>query len=179
MCGALGLTGALPASAQTPNSNYQGCQAFLSQVTLTQGQSITISGSGANAGDTVRAALGQTIGTGLADHNGNFSFPGTIPSTTSPGSHGLTVTCGPVGGSSTVSVTIAVTGAGNGPVTTTGPGLATGPATGGVGHGSLPRTGAGNVFPLVKLGVALIAVGALGLAVSRRRRWAHEPALTD
>ncbi|MDQ6698341.1 MAG: hypothetical protein M3Z46_12875 [Actinomycetota bacterium] len=187
LCGACWLVSASPApgawaaSAQTPNpnSNYQGCQAFVSDVTVVPGQTITVSGSGADAGDTVTAALERTIGTGVADHNGNFSFSGTIPSTAAAGSQALTVACGPDGGIGTISITIGRADAGSGPITTSGAAPGGGQAPGHVGNGSLPRTGAGNVIPLIKLGVALIALGAVALAVARRRRWEREPALTD
>jgi len=170
--GTLGFVSPASAQAPNPNSNYQGCQAFASDVTVPPGRTITISGSGANAGDTVTAALDQTIGTGTADSNGNFSFPGTVPSTAAPGNRTLTVTCGPNGGVAILNIDITASGAGGGG----GPATTAGPAN---GSGSLPRTGTGNVVPLVRMGIALIVVGALILAATRRRRWARQPALAD
>lgn len=182
VCGAIWVQWVAPAGAQTPspNSNYQGCQAFVSDVTVVPGQTVTISGSGANSGDVVAVQLSGTpgnIGSGTADATGNFSFPVTIPDAIAPGVHTFSVPCGPDGG--VASLTITVSGPGTGPGTTSGGGVGNGSATTSVGSGSLPRTGTDNVIPLVKLGIAFVALGGLILAATRRRRWAREPALTD
>ena len=188
-CSALLLLGATfalfaaPASAQTPspNSNYQGCQAFVSDVTVVPAQPITVSGSGANPGDPVTAVLDTTIGTGVADSHDNFSFGATIPAAAVQGMSTLTVGCGPDGGTSAITLTIGPANAGAGPSAgngaTTGNGPSAGNGAGLATPGPLARTGAGNAIPLMKLGVALVAVGGLLLAASRRRRWARQPHL--
>lgn len=145
-----------PGSAQTPNSNYQGCQAFASDTTVVGGQTITVTGTGANPGDTVTAMIGpDTVGTGVADGNGNFSFPGTVLVTPSPDVSTLTVTCGPSGGAASITISAEVPRSGTGPLATTG----------------------ANTLPLAKLGVALVAAGGLVLAVYRRRSWTRQPAV--
>lgn len=186
LCAPASLLFVVSAGAQTPspNSNYQGCQAFLSDVSVRPGQTITISGSGANPGDTVTATIAGsvgTLGTGTGDATGNFSFPGTIPATAAPGAHAVTVACGPNGGVANITVTVGTAGSGSGPVTTVGAGAGNGQGSGsgGAGNGALPRTGADRLIPLVKLGVVLVAAGGLILAASRRRRWAQQPALQD
>jgi len=137
---------AAPAHAQ----QYQGCQATVSDVTVAPGQTITVTGSGADPGDTVTAAINSTIGSGDADANGNFSFPATVPADLSPGTYTLTVRCGD--GATDIIIEVGLIPVSTGPV---------------------PRTGSNSPLPFAKLGIALIAAGGLALAVSRRRRWAN------
>lgn len=142
------LAGAAPAGAQT----YSGCQAVLSDITPEPGQTITVTGTGAKAGDVVTATLNNVvIGSGVADTNGSFQFSATIPVGTPTGTATVFVNCGPDGGTLGVVITVGAT---------TAP--------------PLPRTGAGNTIPLLKLGIALIAAGALILALRRRSAWVED-----
>jgi LPXTG-motif cell wall-anchored protein len=138
------------AGAQT----YVGCTAVLSDTTPTPGQTITITGTGAGADEKVSATIDDVvIGTGVADANGNFQFSATIPTGISVGSHTVFVKCGSGG---VLGVTIVVGAAGG-------------------GQGPLPTTGSSSTIPLLKLGVALIAIGAMVLALSRRRsHWVED-----
>lgn len=143
---ALATGPAEPAHAQ----QYQGCQATVSDVTVMGGQTITVTGSGADSGAGVTADLTTTIGRGTADANGNFSFPATIPADFAPGTYTLTVDCAN-GGVTEITITV-------------------GEPT--PGTGTIPKTGSDSTIPTTKIGIGFVAAGGLVLAVSRRRRWA-------
>jgi LPXTG-motif cell wall-anchored protein len=128
--------------------NYAGCQAVLSDTTPSPGQTITFSGTGAGPFESVTAKLlGSVIGSGQADANGAFEFSATIPADLAPGTYTVSVSCGPTGG--VIGVTIVV-----GAVAPAPP---------------LPTTGSDDTLPLLRLGIALIAGGAIILAAVRRR----------
>jgi LPXTG-motif cell wall-anchored protein len=137
---------------------YLGCQAVLSDTTPDPGQTVTVSGTGAAAGDTVTARLnGSTIGSGTADSGGSFSFPATIPAGTAAGTATVNVDCGPNGGVAGVTITVSA-------------------ARGG---GGVATTGSNSTLPLTKLGLSLVVVGGLFVAFSRRRRVANRETVSS
>jgi hypothetical protein len=135
---------AAPAGAQT----YGGCHAAASSTTVSPGQTITVSGTGAVADATVVASIGDAVvGSGQSDSTGNFSFSATIPAGLS-GTQTLSVNCGEAAGVDAITLTVGAT------TTTTAP---------------LPVTGSSHTIPLTKLAVGLVAVGGIAVVVARRR----------
>lgn len=125
---------------------------ILTPPTVSQGGQVTISGQGCAANQTVEFSInGQVIGTTVTDANGNFTVTITLPSNITPGTYTIIGTCGNI----TMSNTITVTGGGN---------------AGSGNTGTTPVTGSGLTEPLARAGIALVLVGGLALAVSRRRR---------
>ncbi len=136
-----------PAGAQA----YGGCQATASSTNVSPGQTITVSGSGAQNNGTVVATIGGTqVGSGTADANGNFNFSASIPQSAS-GTVAMSVDCGG-GAVASITLTVAV------PATTTTTTTAT-----------LSRTGAAHTASLTAVAVVMLAAGGLALLLSRRR----------
>lgn len=128
---------------------------ILTPPTVSQGGQVTISGQGCAANQTVEFSInGQVIGTTVTDVNGNFTVTLTLPSNLTPGTYTIIGTCGNI----TMSNTITITGGGNSGQGNQG------------GTGTTPITGSGLTEPLTRAGIALVLVGGLALAVSRRRR---------
>lgn len=133
-----------PAGAQ----NYGGCNATVSDTTPSAGQSVTVSGTGAEPDGTVTASLdGAQIGSGTASSAGAFSFSATVPSSAS-GSETLSVSCVDSGTSSVLSLTLTV----------------------GAAAGEIARTGANSTLPMTELALASLVVGGLVLGAARMRR---------
>src|SRR4051794_14860937 len=132
--------------AGSASAQYQptGSQVLSANV-VAPGATITVSGTGCPAGSNVTTALdGTTLGTSTADAGGNFTVSITIPSSTAPGTHTVTSTCGSVVLSSTLTVTGAGTSGGT-TGTSTGGTSTGGTSTGGTSTGgtsTLARTGA-------------------------------------
>jgi 5'-nucleotidase len=129
----------------------------VSDSTVVPGQSITISGSGAEPNSTVSIYLFSApilLGTTTADGDGTFSATVTIPAGVSPGTHTLRAI---QGGEVLASVALVVVGSGSG----------------GSSGSDLPFTG-GTTLPGIGIGVGLIAVGSTLLLLSRRRRSQRE-----
>lgn len=155
--------------------------AFIAPSSAAQGQSFTVSGTGAVAGATVSFYLTSDSGTRVlvgsttAASDGSFSAVITVPTTISPGSYVLTASGGTL--SRTVSIQIV-------PPSATPPGGGTGTGSDGNGTGSagagsgsagsgtgaLPRTGSNNLQPLTIGGALLVATGGLLILATRKQR---------
>jgi hypothetical protein len=106
-----------------------------------------VGGTGCPADAAVGFLLdGQQAGGTTADGNGDFSGSATILPGTSPGSHAITATCGPVVQSLEISVQPEAAGA------------------------PLARTGSGSTIPLTRVALVLIGLGSLVVLFVRRRR---------
>ena len=142
---------AATANAQS-SSSYQTGSVGGSDTTPNPGQTITVSGTGCGAGETVNFFLdGQPAGSTTADQNGNFSGPVTIPPNEPAGTHTITAECGThvLGFEITVNPTAATS--------------------------SLSRTGSSSTIPLSGVAFALLAVGGFLVLAARRRRTSSSP----
>ena len=64
-----------------------------SDTSLSPGQSISVSGSGAGPGETATLMFnGSVIGAGTVDGFGNFTVSGNVPGSTTPGTYSISVT---------------------------------------------------------------------------------------
>jgi LPXTG-motif cell wall-anchored protein len=116
---------------------------------VVRGQSITISGGGAEPGATVEILIaGQVVATTTADEDGNFSATFTIPAGLEVGTYTITAVSNGV-----VLSTLEVVVTGSGSTTS----------------GDLPFTGS-STLPGIGIGIGLIALGSSLLLLSRRRR---------
>jgi LPXTG-motif cell wall-anchored protein len=157
---------ATPAMAQQypPNENL----ITVSDTTPCPGQSVTITAQTFTAGGAVTVKIGgAVVGTPTADANGKVSLDATIPAGQAQGAVQVTAT-GPAGADTptlTVNAAVDIVACNETPATTA-------PAGGGGagGGGDLPRTGSDSTMTLVRVGVAMAAVGGLLLAVSSKRR---------
>ncbi len=144
------------ASAQTyPPS---ACTVGTSQVTVSPGQTITVSISGFAPSTQVNLALdGQALGSITTDASGAGAGTVTIPSNISAGTHTLSATgTSAVGGDCDPSTTLTV------------PGAAAAGARG-AAAGRLAFTGSSDTLPLVWIGIAALTIGA-ALVIGLRRR---------
>jgi hypothetical protein len=117
----------------------------VSDTTPEPGQTITLTGQGCPANETVQILFdGTVIASTTADANGNWTAQVTIPASATPGTHTLTSRCGAV----VLNVTLTV------------PAPAAAP---------LARTGSDSL-PLARTGIALVTIGALALYAARSRR---------
>ena len=159
---ALSLAAALavfvgPAVAQAQSYPPSGESLTVSDSRVVVGESITISGGGADPGATVRFILHSdpvSLGSTTADSSGNFSAAVTIPSGTSAGTHTITAVSNGVT-LATISVVVAAGSSGSS------------------SSGDLPFTGS-STLPGIGIGVGLIALGSSLLLLSRRRRSQRE-----
>jgi LPXTG-motif cell wall-anchored protein len=118
------------------------------------GQTITVSGTGCKAGETVNFFFdGEPAGSTTADENGNFSGPVTVPPDASPGPHTITAQCGAVVMAFEIEVNPAA-----------------------VAAAPIPRTGSSSTIPLTSIALALLGAGGLFVLFARRRRVTHQPA---
>jgi hypothetical protein len=144
-----------PAVAQAQEYPPSGEDLTVSDSRVVRGQSITISGGGAEPGATVQIIIGgRVVATTTADGDGNFSASFSIPA-------GLEVG------------TYTVTAVSNGEVLSS---LQVAVASGSASSGSssdLPFTGS-TTLPGIGIGVGLIALGSTLLMLSRRRRSQRE-----
>jgi LPXTG-motif cell wall-anchored protein len=161
---------AAPAAAQQypPGDNL----ITVSDTSPCPGQSVTISAQTFAAGGAVTVKIGDAVvGTPTADASGKVSVEATIPAGQQQGPVQVSAT-GPGADDSpqlTVNAAVDVVACNETPPPTT-PG-------GGAGGGSdLPKTGSDTTMTLVRVGVALAAVGGLLLAVSTKRRRRTSPA---
>jgi trimeric autotransporter adhesin len=157
---------AAPAMAQQypPNENLL----TVSDTTPCPGQSVTITAQTFAPGGAVTVKIGDAVvGTPTADADGKISIDAAIPAGQAQGAVQVTAT-GP-GGADTpelvVNAAVDVVACNETPPSTA-------PAGGGGagGNGDLPRTGSDSTMALVRVGVALAAVGGLLLALSSKRR---------
>jgi LPXTG-motif cell wall-anchored protein len=123
-----------------------GAQGYGDVITVTPGETITVSGSGCGAHDEVVIALdGETLTVVTADADGNFTARVTIPLDTSLGFHTLTASCS------------------NGVVLTLTLNV--------VASGTLPTTGSSDsTGTIVGIGAALIVLGSAAVYGARQRR---------
>lgn len=131
-----------------------GATISVSSSVVAPGGTITVSGSGFEANQTVRITLypeAVVLGTTTSESSGAWSATVTIPSDTALGRH--TITAMDTAGDS-ASVTITVT-------------AAAGPSGG--GGGGVSTTGVA-VMSIGALGVLLVAGGAVMLMAGRRRK---------
>jgi LPXTG-motif cell wall-anchored protein len=165
------MAAAAPATAQQypPGQNL----ITVSDTTPCPGQSVTVSAQTFAAGATVTVKLGDTVvGTPAADASGKVSLEVTIPagqvqgpvqvSATGPGAENATVT---------VNAAVDVVACNETPPPTT-----PGGGGGNGGGGGLPNTGSDTTMTLVRVGMALAALGGLLLAISTKRRRRTNPA---
>jgi hypothetical protein len=158
---ALALAAALavlvgPAVAQAQPYPPVGEELTVSDSRVVRGQSITISGGGADPFAAVKLYLNSTpvlLGSTTADADGDFSATVTIPSSVAAGVHTLTAVSN---GEVLASLQLVVAG---------GAGSSSG--------GDLPFTGS-TTLPGIGIGVGLIALGSSLLLLSRRRRAQRE-----
>jgi len=155
---------AAPAGAQTTcqaSPTYNPSAVIgASPITVTQGQSLTITGTGfaPNCSVTVEA-LGQTV-TVVTDAAGGFT---AVFSTTgvAPGSYIATA----VQSNLSLSTNFNVVAAAVTPVTTVTPVTP-------ISTGTLPTTGSNNTTTIVSAGLGLLAVGGLLVLFARKRQGA-------
>jgi len=127
-------------------ANYGGCSAAASTTSVSPGDTVTISGSGAKANGTVTASVnGTSIGSGTASATGSYSFSATVPAGVS-GTVTVSVACGDPTLVASLTLTVASTS-----------------PTG------IVRTGSSDAIPATAIAIGLITVGAALLGVSRRR----------
>jgi LPXTG-motif cell wall-anchored protein len=164
---------AAPAAAQQypPGDNL----VTVSDTTPCPGGPVTITAQTFAAGSTVEIALdGTPIASATAGDDGTVSVDVVVPETTQLGAHTITAT-GPGEDQAPMELTasIDVVACDTQAPTTTAP--ATGGGAGGGGGDDLPRTGSDTTMTLVRIGLALAALGGVLLAVAtkRRRRAAH------
>lgn len=135
---------------------------------VSAGGTITLSGTFGNQGDTLEFTLHSTpvvLGTTIAGVNGAYSVTLTIPSSTTPGTHTITISDLQTGASAT-SPTFTVLGASN----STG-GLSTSgfSSTSNRGSGGLAFTGT-YVAATTAVGAGAIGLGGVIVLSSRKRR---------
>ena len=134
------------------------CTVGTSQVTVSPGQTITVSISGFAPSTQVNLALdGQALGSITTDASGAGSGTVTIPSNITPGTHTLSASgTSFVGGDCDPSTTLTV------------PGAAAAGARGAAAAGNLAFTGS-DTLPLVWIGIAALTIGAALMMGLRRR----------
>jgi PGF-CTERM protein len=143
-----------PAVAQAQDYPPSGEDLTVSDSRVVRGQSITISGGGAEPGATVQIIIaGQVVATTTADGDGNFSASFSIPAGLEVGTYTVTAVSN---GEVLSSLQVAV---------------ATGSSSG--SSSDLPFTGS-TTLPGIGIGVGLIALGSALLMLSRRRRSQRE-----
>lgn len=170
------VVGLLPVPGTVAAQQYQGCQASVDELEVVQGATIVVTGSGAEPttappGALVTAGMPERIGSGFADANGNFEFPAVIPADAAVGSRVLTVDCD----NAATSIVIVV-----GPLvemrgpsgTSAVPSSRTPASNADTVEPQLSSTGAELAVPILRLAVVAVAVGAVAITASRRRRWA-------
>lgn len=168
----LGLTAA-PALADDPQYPPQDdLKIEVSTTALCPGDSVTVSGSGFEAASSVVIELASNetnLGSATVDGEGGFSFESTIPETQEPGDYTVRVSGTAADGSEAVeTAALQVQDCDEAGPTTTAPGAAA-PSDDDDAAGSLPVTGS-DAMTLLKIGLALAALGGLLLALARRRR---------
>ncbi len=148
------VTGKAAAGAQTQGScqalvpNYEGTATVTVDKTQAKpGDTVTIVGKGFPPGAEVKVSVGGTVvGTPTANDNGAFTFAFTVPGDAAAGPITVSASCEPIVINQTVSV-LAET------------------------SGNLPKTGS-NVWNEVRIGGALILIGAVLVIAVRKRRMA-------
>lgn len=154
---------ATPAGAQQypPEDNLL----TVSDTTPCPGGTATVTGANFIPGTQVTISLDdQVVGTPTADANNTVTLEVTIPETTSLGEHLITAIGGGIEEADLhLTVTIDVVDCDAAPPSTVAPG----------GGGSLPTTGSNTTMNLVRIGLALAAVGGVLLAVAYRKRRRH------
>lgn len=153
---AIALTAA-PAAAQQYPPETKTIAA--SDTTPCPGGATTITGEGFEPSSTVTLTLDDTIelGTPTADDEGKISLDVTIPETTATGQHTVKATGAGIDAAITASLNVVSCDA-------------VPPTTAPAGGGDLPRTGSDSTMTMVRVGLALAAVGGVLLAVAAKRR---------
>jgi len=149
--GAAAMT-SVPAGAQTEGScqalvpNYEGtANVTVDKTQVKPGETLTIVGKGFPPGAEVKVSVsGTVVGTPTADAQGAFTLTFTVPGDATAGPITVSADCAPLVLNQTVSVL-------------------------GETVGSLPKTGS-NVWSEVRIGGALILVGAVLVIAVRKRR---------
>lgn len=135
------------------------------------GQAVEVSAQTFTPGAGVTVKLGDAVvGTPTADADGKVSLEVTVPAGQAEGALDVSATGPGTDGELTVNAAVSVVACNE-----TSP--STAPASGGSGGESdLPKTGSDSTMTLVRVGVALAALGGLLLAVSTKRRRRTSPA---
>ncbi len=136
---------------------------------VTQGASLTVSGSGFAGGATITISInGTAVGTTTATAGGSFSTSVTVPASTPVGPASVVASSDSCNHSA--STTTEILSAGGTTSTNVGGTSATAKPTAAVATTSstLPRTGS-NTGSLVAVAVGLTGLGAVALLAARRR----------
>lgn len=148
------------APAAVPGAAQPAASLTVTPATVPAGGTVTVSGTGCNAGDTVflisAAFPGQQFGgegavMATVSPVATFTAPATIPASTRPGTYPITARCG--GANLGVSASLRVTAA-----------------------GTLPFTGGRFLEIEVGVGLALAAAGLAAVLGARRRDRRSAPA---
>jgi LPXTG-motif cell wall-anchored protein len=130
------------------------------------GDAVSVSAKTFQAGAAVTVKLGDTVvGTPAAGANGVVELEITIPAGQAQGAVAVTATGPGADGAVSLTASVDVTACNESPATTVPAG-----GGGGAGGGDLPRTGSDGTMTLVRVGVALAALGGVLLAVASKRR---------
>lgn len=163
----VGLTAAPALADDTQYPPQDDLKIEVSTTALCPGDSVTVSGEGFGPGTSVVVELasnGTNLGSADVQGDGAFSFDTTISDTQNPGEYTVQVTgTAPDGSEVTANAALEVQDCDDGAPATTAP-----PADG--PDEDLPVTGSNSTWTLIKIGLALAALGGALLALARRRR---------
>jgi len=162
------VVGALAAPAAAQQYPPAQNSLALDDTCVPAGQSVTVTAATFSPGASVAVTLGMSsLGTATAVGEGVATLTATVPSGTPEGTGMVTaVGTGPDG---SLTVTAQLT------VDADDCAAEPAPAAGSRG-GRLPRTGSDATIPLLRIGLALAAIGGILLAVTAKRRKASRPA---
>jgi LPXTG-motif cell wall-anchored protein len=170
----VGLTAAPVLADETQYPPQDDLKIEVSTTALCPGDSVTVSGEGFEPGSSVAVTLasnGTNLGSADVQGDGAFSFDTTISETQEPGDYTVQVAgTAPDGSEVTANAALEVQDCDDSddgddsaaPATTAPP--ADGPDE------DLPVTGSNSTWTLIKIGLALAAIGGALLALARRRR---------
>jgi LPXTG-motif cell wall-anchored protein len=131
------------------------------------GDAVSVSAKTFQAGGAVTVKLDDSVvGTPTADANGVVELRITIPAGQAQGAVAITATGPGADGEVALTASVDVTACNETPATT----VPAGGGGAGGGGSDLPRTGSDSTMTLVRVGVAMAAIGGVLLAVASKRR---------
>jgi LPXTG-motif cell wall-anchored protein len=153
--GAISLVGLAPA-AHADDSYTGTCSIFITPLEVAPGGTVTITAKGFNPGADVMFTVDSTttIGTATADGDGTASITWTIPNDFVLGDHAIAAAGDGCTDPAQVEAEVTVVAAAAQTQTPT--------------SGTLPRTG-GDFSYLLRIGIVLVAAGALVVLATRKR----------